>query len=149
MEYIQSALGQGDDACIFCAARDEAEGTYVVTRGERALVMLNAYPYNSGHLMVAPLRHVGEPGDLEDGEVLESQRLVARSLAALREEMTPDGFNLGLNLGRVAGAGVPGHLHWHVVPRWNGDTNFMPVVGETRVLPESLDETHRKLVARF
>src|ERR687891_631587 len=100
--------------------------------------MLNRYPYNSGHLMVAPSRHVGEFEEVEDDETLDMQRLMQRGVKALKEAMQPDGFNIGMNLGTVAGAGIPEHLHWHVVPRWTGDTNFMPVASGTKVLAESL-----------
>jgi ATP adenylyltransferase len=110
---------------------------------------MNAYPYNPGHVMIAPFRHVGDLERLEPDELLDAGRLHQAAVRALREEMSPHGFNLGMNLGRVAGAGIPGHVHWHVVPRWNGDTNYMPVVGETRVLPESLEDTYRKLRPRF
>jgi ATP adenylyltransferase len=150
MEYITSAREEGE-GCIFCdlpAAGDD-ERALILVRNESAFLMLNSYPYNPGHLMVAPLRHVGELGDLSEEELVATGTLLQRSIGALREEMGPDGFNIGMNLGRVAGAGIPGHLHWHVVPRWNGDTNFMPVVGETRVLPESLQDTYRKLRPRF
>jgi ATP adenylyltransferase len=99
--------------------------------------------------MVVPDRHVGDLADLDDQEHLELQRLVRRSVVALREEMDPHGFNVGVNLGRIAGAGLPDHVHWHVVPRWSGDTNFMPVVGQTRVMPELLAETARRLAPRF
>jgi ATP adenylyltransferase len=107
--------------------------------------VLNRYPYNNGHLMVAPFRHVGELEDVKDDENLDMQRLLQRCTRALKKAMEPDGFNLGMNLGRVAGAGVPDHLHWHMVPRWNGDTNFMPVLGETKVMPERLTATHERL----
>ncbi|MBI4260872.1 MAG: HIT domain-containing protein [Actinobacteria bacterium] len=149
MEYITAARDEST-GCIFCELpeRDDAEAL-ILYRGERGFVVLNAYPYNPGHLMVAPFRHVADLGELDDDEVLDVGRLLQVAERTLREEMSPDGFNLGMNLGRVAGAGVPGHLHWHVVPRWNGDTNFMPVVGETRVLPESLEDTYRKLRARL
>src|SRR5881396_2673198 len=150
MEYIESAHDEDVD-CIFCELfnRDDDEKSFILARGKRAFALLNAYPYNPGHLMVAPFRHVAELEDLADDEVLDAGHLLQRSVRGLREEMQPDGFNVGMNLGRVAGAGVPGHLHWHVVPRWNGDTNFMPVVGQTRVLPESLDDTYKKLKPRF
>ena len=145
-EYVRSASVDEDQGCLFCELqkRDEEEA-FIVARGERAFAVLNAYPYNSGHLMIAPNRHEGDPERLEDEESLELQRLLQRSLRALREAMSPDGFNIGMNLGRVAGAGVPDHLHWHVVPRWDGDTNFMPVAGGAKVLPESLDQTSAKL----
>ena len=147
-EYVRSAASGEDEGCLFCELqKKEDEEAYILSRGERAYVVLNAYPYNSGHLMVAPFRHVAEPERLEDEESVELQKLLQRSLSALREAMSPEGFNVGMNLGRVAGAGVPDHLHWHVVPRWNGDTNFMPTVGDTKVLPERLEETLGKLRA--
>jgi len=108
-------------------------------------VMLNLYPYNVGHVMVAPRRHVRSFGDLREGEVVELNAWLARVERALRRVYRPHGYNVGLNLGRAAGAGVLGHLHWHIVPRWNGDTNYMPVTGGTKVLPESLDRTYRRL----
>jgi ATP adenylyltransferase len=153
MEYIQAAKDQGEgwDECLFCslATRTDDAEAYVLARGEASLVVLNAFPYNPGHLMVAPYRHVADLDALDEREVADTGRLIQRCVVVLREEMQPHGFNVGMNLGRVAGAGIPGHLHWHVVPRWNGDTNFMPVVGETRVLPESLDATYAKLAPRF
>jgi len=152
MAYIQAAKEQGeDDGCIFCdlPAEGDDERTKILVRGERAFVILNSFPYNPGHLMVAPFRHVGGFGAIEPDEFAEVDSLLTRSVRALEREMEPHGFNLGMNLGRVAGAGIPGHLHWHVVPRWNGDTNFMPVVGQTRVLPELLDETYARLLPRF
>ena len=148
-QYV-TAAHDDDDACIFCEAqqKDEKEA-YVLARGEQTFALLNAYPYNPGHLMVAPLRHVGELDELSPEELADAGKLLQHAIRAMREEMNPDGFNVGMNLGKVAGAGVPGHLHWHVVPRWNGDTNYMPVVGETRVLPESLDDTYAKLKPRL
>jgi ATP adenylyltransferase len=150
MEYINAAHDE-DVECIFCELllRDDDEKSFILAREHRAFALLNAYPYNPGHLMVAPIRHVAELDELGDDELLDAAHLLQRAVGAMREEMHPDGYNVGMNLGRVAGAGVPGHLHWHVVPRWNGDTNFMPVVGHTRVLPESLDDTYRKLKPRF
>jgi ATP adenylyltransferase len=149
MEYIQSA--HQAVGCIFCdkPAEGDDEAAYIVARSDRAFVILNAYPYNPGHLMIAPFRHVGELEEMDDDEVAETQHLLQRSLRALKEVADPDGFNLGMNLGRVAGAGIPNHVHWHVVPRWNGDTNFMPIVGETRVLPELLADTYAKLRPAF
>jgi ATP adenylyltransferase len=104
--------------------------------------MLNRYPYNSGHLMVAPFRHVGELEELEDEESLDMQQMLQRCIKAIKEGMQPEGFNLGMNLGTVAGAGIPDHVHWHVVPRWTGDTNFMPVIGGAKVLPQVLRTTY-------
>jgi ATP adenylyltransferase len=148
MEYIQGADEQ--EGCIFCRARDGAdEESLVVRRGERAFVVLNRYPYASGHLMVAPNRHEGEFGELDAEEAAEIHRLAATGLGALAETMRPQGFNLGWNLGRIAGAGVVDHLHLHVVPRWAGDTNFMPVLADVKVLPEALEDTRRKLAGAW
>ena len=150
MEYIQANKDESDGAgCVLCRLRDGEDSERVLTRTELAVVVLNKYPYNPGHLMVIPSRHVGDLEELTDDESLELQRLLQRSVRALREESEPHGFNLGMNLGRIAGAGIPDHLHWHVVPRWSGDTNFMPVVGQTRVLPELVEETARRLAPRF
>jgi ATP adenylyltransferase len=144
LEYIQSADEQ--QGCVFCRARDgDDEENLVVHRGKRAFVVLNKYPYASGHLLVAPNRHEAEFGDLEDEEALELHRLAAAGLAALAETMGPQGFNIGWNLGRIAGAGVVDHVHLHVVPRWVGDTNFMPVLADVKVLPEALAQSRRKL----
>jgi ATP adenylyltransferase len=145
LEYIQSADEQ--EGCVFCLARDgDDRERLVVHRGQHALVVLNKYPYASGHLMVAPNRHEGEFGELDADEVLEVHRLAATGLAVLAEAMRPQGFNLGWNLGRIAGAGVADHVHLHVVPRWAGDTNFMPVLADVKVLPEALEQTRQKLV---
>ena len=144
LEYIESADEQ--EGCVFCRARDgDDEKSLVVHRGKRAFVVLNKYPYASGHLMVAPNRHEGEFGDLEADEALEVHQVAAAGLAALAETMRPQGFNVGWNLGRIAGAGVVDHVHLHVVPRWAGDTNFMPVLADVKVLPEALEATRRKL----
>jgi ATP adenylyltransferase len=148
LEYIQSADEQ--EGCVFCRALAGAdEEGLVVHRGKRAFVVLNKYPYASGHLMVAPNRHEGEFGDLEDEEALEVHRLATAGLAALAETMRPQGFNVGWNLGRIAGAGVVDHVHLHVVPRWAGDTNFMPVLADVKVLPEALEATRRNLAASW
>jgi ATP adenylyltransferase len=152
MAYIQAAKEQGEDGgCIFCdlPAEGDDERTMILARGELAFVIVNSFPYNPGHLMVAPFRHVGAFTSLEAAELADVDALVARSIRALEQEMEPHGYNLGMNLGRVAGAGIPDHVHWHLVPRWNGDTNFMPVVGQTRVLPELLEETYARLRPRF
>lgn len=149
MQYVTSA---GDtEGCIFCEllGRDDDEAAHILFRGETAFVILNAFPYNTGHLMVAPLRHVGELHDLEPHELNALMDLTSRSVDIVRDAMAPGGFNVGMNLGAVAGAGVPGHLHVHVVPRWGGDTNFMTVVGETKVLPEMIADTDAKLRPRF
>jgi ATP adenylyltransferase len=149
MEYVSAA---GDsEGCIFCdqlAAGDD-QAAHILYRGGKAFVMLNAFPYNTGHLMVVPLRHVAELHDLDSNELAGLMELTSRSVDIVKEAMTPEGFNVGMNLGAVAGAGVPRHLHIHVVPRWGGDTNFMAVVGETKVLPEMIADTDAKLRPRF
>ncbi|HEX6231304.1 MAG TPA: HIT domain-containing protein [Actinomycetota bacterium] len=151
MEYIESARDQEPGGCVFCALLRDGEeaASRVLERTELAFAALAKYPYNPGHLLVLPVRHVDDPEGMSDEESVAVARLLRRSLRALREAAEPHGFNVGLNLGRVAGAGIPEHLHWHVVPRWRGDTNFMPVIGQTRVLPELLDETFAKLRPRF
>jgi ATP adenylyltransferase len=147
-QYIASSgADSADDGCVLCrvlAAPDEREAL-VVWRGDHSAVILNAYPYTSGHLMVMPLRHVGDLAELDEEEADELFRGARRAVAAVKDAYDPGGFNLGANLGRAGGAGVPGHLHLHVLPRWNGDTNFMTSVAETRVLPESLSATWAKL----
>jgi ATP adenylyltransferase len=144
LEYVSNADEQA--GCVFCHAAAAAdEDGLVVHRGERAFVLVNKFPYASGHLMVAPYRHEGELGELGDEEALEIHRLGSAALGALAEAMRPQGFNLGWNLGRIAGAGVVDHVHLHVVPRWAGDTNFMPVLADVKVIPEHLLETRKRL----
>ena len=144
LEYIESA--DEEQGCLFCAAVEgDDEERLVVHRGERAIVLLNKFPYALGHFMVAPKRHVGEFGDLDDEEVLELHRLASSGIGALSQVYQPQAYNLGWNLGRVAGAGIVDHIHLHVVPRWAGDTNFMPVLADVKVLPEHLLESRRKL----
>ena len=144
LEYVASADEQ--EGCIFCrAAEGDDEEHLVVHRGELAFVLLNKFPYSSGHLLVVPYRHGLNFGDLDDAETLAVHRLGAEGLEALRRVYSPEGFNLGWNIGRVAGAGIPEHGHLHVVPRWGGDTNFMPVLGDVKVLPEHLVATRRRL----
>ena len=150
MEYIQATKDEAEDApCVFCRIRDGEDNERVLARQDLAYVVLNRYPYSPGHVLVIPSRHVGDLEELKDDEALALQRLLRRSVKALKEEFAPHGFNIGMNLGRVAGAGVPDHLHWHVVPRWSADTSFMPVVGQTLVLPELVEETARRLGPRF
>lgn len=142
IEYVTSPK---TGECIFCAAAastgDESAHPLVLQRGERCFTMLNAFPYASGHVMVSPYRHVGELEQLDEDEVAELMRLATTTIGALRKVMSPDGFNVGLNLGRVAGAGFAEHLHLHVVPRWEGDTSFMPVIAGTRVISQALEDT--------
>jgi ATP adenylyltransferase len=148
LEYVSAA--DEDDGCVFCRALEgDDEERLVVHRGERAFVLLNKFPYSSGHVMVAPARHCGDFGELEPGEATEIHALAAAGIAALKQVYGPDGFNLGWNLGRVAGAGVVDHVHLHVVPRWSGDTNFMPVLADVKVLPEHLIESRRRLSAAW
>ncbi len=139
LEYVEQA--DEPRGCIFCVP-DEG---LVLHRGEQSFALLNRYPYASGHLMVAPLRHVGHYGALNDDEALEVHRLARAGMEALAAVHSPQGHNLGWNLGRAAGAGIVDHVHLHVVPRWEGDTNFMPVLADVRVLPEALAESARRL----
>lgn len=139
-------LPGADRECFLCraAAKHDAatpadRALLIADHGQHAVVVLNRYPYNNGHLLVAPRRHIGELGELTDDEHLGCMRLLARLMAVFRDRLKAEGFNVGLNVGRVAGAGLPGHLHWHLVPRWNGDNNFMTVLAGTRVIPQSLD----------
>jgi ATP adenylyltransferase len=147
LQYIR---GEKSDECIFCTKPAlEDESALIVRRGERCFVMLNLYPYTSGHVMVAPYEHVADLTALDEPTALELVTLSQASIRAIESAYGPDGYNLGANLGEAAGAGIAEHLHFHVVPRWVGDTNFMSVVGEARVLPESLEDTHRRLQEAF
>ena len=144
LEYVGSADEQ--DGCIFLPrARGADEDGLIVHRGERAFVLLNKFPYASGHLMVAPVRHTGDYGELEADEVVEIHRLASQGMGALAPGVRTQGYNLGWNLGRIAGAGITDHVHLHLVPRWAGDTNFMPVLADVKVLPEHLIETRSRL----
>ena len=147
MSYVGAA--DRTDGCLFCEALASSDDrkVLVLLRRPLAFLILNAFPYASGHLMAALTRHVGTLGEATAAELGEAMALVQRSIRALYRVYSPDGYNVGINQGRVAGAGVEGHLHIHVVPRWNGDTNFMPVLGEVRVLPESLEATYDRLSA--
>ena len=150
MEYMAQA-GDAGDGCIFCdhLAEGDDEAARILHRTREAFVILNAFPYNTGHLMIAPLRHVGELAELRGGERSALMELTTEAVEIIRAAMDAQGFNVGINLGSVAGAGIPGHLHVHVVPRWGGDTNFMPVVGQTKVLPEMIADTYAKLKPGF
>ncbi len=149
MEYIVS--NKREEGCIFCPGEDRSrdEHRLILHVGERSMVMMNRYPYNNGHLLVAPVRHIGALEQLSDEEMLDLIVTVRRCVDVLRRVMGPEGFNVGLNLGRVAGAGVEDHLHFHIVPRWGGDTNYMTVLGEVRVIPEHLRQTYKKLLQGF
>ena len=147
--YVESAADEnGDEECVFCrilSSPEPEEETYVVWRDDVAAVVLNAYPYTSGHLMVMPVRHVGELEDLTGAEGAAILNVLTRAVRALKAAYNPQGLNVGINLGRPAGAGIPGHFHVHALPRWSGDTNFMTTIAETRVLPESLPITYQKV----
>jgi ATP adenylyltransferase len=145
LEYITRAGEQ--EGCVFCAAAagERSADSLVVARREHGLALLNKFPYASGHVMVAPLRHIGELSELTSVEVAELHELTAAAIEALRQVYAPDAFNVGWNLGAVAGGSIAAHLHEHIVPRWAGDTNFMPVLADVKVLPEHLAETRRKL----
>ena len=148
MEYLNSA---GTSECFLCedVTTDDLPGNFILLRNEMCLVVMNRFPYNTGHLMVCPLRHVGAMEALTTGERSEVMELTVKSIKALKATLSPEGFNVGANLGAAAGAGVPGHLHMHVVPRWTGDTNFMPVVADSKVLPEAMDQTYARLRPHF
>ena len=148
MEYI---AGEKPEECIFCgrAAAGDDPANLIVRRGERCFVILNAFPYTNGHVMIAPYEHLASLEDLDEAIAAELMALTRESLRAVREAYGPDGFNVGINQGAAAGAGVEDHVHQHVVPRWGGDTNFMPVVGDTRVLPQSLEESYDQLREAF
>lgn len=148
LSYVTSTDEPRQEGCFLCRFRDAPADdvpNLVVKRGETCSVVLNRYPYNNGHLLVAPYAHKASLTELTDTELLESQQLIRTMISTLSKAMSPDGFNVGLNLGRVAGAGLPGHLHWHIVPRWNGDTNFMPVLAGANVIPQSLDALYQLL----
>ena len=151
MEFIKSHCPKS--GCVFCeiakgGTKKDSENL-VVHRGTGAFVVMNRYPYNSGHLLVTPSDHVGELGKLSKEVSLELHGLLEGALETLKRVMSPQGFNIGMNLGAVAGAGIQDHLHWHIVPRWQGDTNFMPVLGDSKVISEHLVETHAQLVKHW
>ena len=145
LAYIERAESEG--GCIFVdlPAQSDDRANLILHRAEHAFVMLNRYPYTNGHLMVAPFRHTGSLEDLTDDELLQVNQLVRDAVRWLSTAYHPQGFNIGVNMGKAAGAGIEDHLHWHIVPRWSGDTNFMSTVGETRVLAESLEDTYDRL----
>ena len=148
IEYVESERPEG---CILCdkPAQDNDVANYILHRGEHNFIMLNGYPYNPGHLMIAPYRHVDTLEALGDEELLEHTRMVNKGLQALRQAFNPQGFNVGVNIGRVAGAGIDDHVHTHIVPRWNGDTSFITVMGDTKVLPQALADSYRRLEGKF
>ncbi len=146
-----SSAGSDAGGCVFCDHLVEGDdhAAHILYRGDTVFVILNAFPYNTGHLMVAPLRHAADVKDLTDEERRELFEVTCSAIEIVREAMGAQGFNTGMNLGMAGGAGIPGHLHMHVVPRWGGDTNFMSTVGNTKVLPEMLADTAAKLRPGF
>lgn len=148
IEYI---LGKRESYCIFCPQGNGLTDAQrlILHRGKLTMVMMNKYPYNNGHLLVAPWRHVAGLEELEPDEQLEVMQWLQKSISILRTEMHPDGFNIGLNLGTVAGAGIEQHMHFHIVPRWHGDTNFMTVFADIRSIPEHIHQTYGKLLPHF
>jgi len=148
IEYILKVKPEG---CILCDKPKENNDVlnYILYRGDKNFVIMNSYPYNPGHLMVAPYRHVANLEELTDEELHEHFEIVSRSIKILREVFNPGGFNIGINMGKVGGAGIDEHLHTHIVPRWQGDTNFMPVIFDVRVVAEALSETYEKLRVKF
>ncbi len=153
LQYIKNADKMNEEGCIFCdlpaANPDKDREHLILFRGERAFVIMNRFPYNNGHLMVVPYKHTGSLEQLSAEERLELMNLVERSVAVLSQAISPHGFNIGMNLGRIAGAGIDEHLHFHIVPRWNGDTNFMPVLADTKVISAALIETYDQLKGYF
>ena len=145
---IKYILGK-KEGCIFCdkVKENKDKENYVLLRGKNGFVMLNTFPYNNGHLMVAPYKHVPDLDSLEKDVLGELMGLVKTCTQILKKALKPEGFNIGINLGKVAGAGVEGHIHIHIVPRWGGDTSFISTVGDTKIIPESLDDTYKKLLA--
>lgn len=149
LAYIKSEPPDPEDeGCFLCRYRDQEndDENLVLFRSLNVIVVLNRFPYNNGHLLVAPLAHKGELTELTDEELLDSQKQIQKLTSVLSDTLNPDGFNIGLNLGRSAGAGLPGHLHWHIVPRWSGDTNFMSVISDTKVIPQSLRALYKLLL---
>ena len=151
LEYVKDAAKDNEDDCIFCAkpAADDDEANLIVHRGERCFVILNLFPYTNGHLMVAPYEHVGALQDLDADTVAEIMALAQKAMRRLEQVYSPQGYNVGFNQGRIAGAGFENHIHMHVVPRWGGDTNFMPVLADTRVMPQTLQQSYEALRGGF
>jgi ATP adenylyltransferase len=147
LAYVKDASKDSEQECIFCAkpADEDDEANLIVHRGERCFVILNLFPYTNGHLMIAPYEHLATLGELDPDTVAEMMALTQQAMGVLSERYEPHGYNVGFNQGRVAGAGVEHHIHMHVVPRWGGDTNFMPVLADTRVMPQTLEESYATL----
>ncbi len=150
-KYVKDASKDNEEECVFCAkqAEDDDEANLIVHRGERSFVILNLYPYTNGHLMVTPYEHIARLQDIEPETTAEMMALAQTAMARLEQVYEPHGFNVGLNQGRVAGAGVEHHIHLHIVPRWGGDTNFMPVIADTKVMPQTLQQSYEALKEAF
>jgi len=148
IQYIRAAKPAG---CILCdkPGENRDKQNYILYRGKKNFIMLNSFPYNPGHLLIAPYRHIATPEELTEDERNEHFDLVCRSIVVLKAEFKPAGFNTGANVGRVAGAGIEDHFHSHVVPRWQGDNNFMPVLGDIKVVPQALEDTYETLAGKF
>ena len=152
MEYImEDKTAKAEQECVFCVGSDvnRDRERQVLYRGNHGFIVMNRYPYSNGHLLIIPFRHVFDLNELTPEEGMELFQLLTLAKEVLQENLAPQGFNLGMNLGSAAGAGIPGHLHWHIVPRWQGDTNFMPVVGDLRVIPQHLQRTYDILTEGF
>ena len=151
LEYVKDAGKDNDEECIFCAkpAEDDDEANLIVHRGERCFVILNLFPYTNGHLMIAPYEHLATLQELDPETIAETMALAQRAMKLLEDEYSPHGYNVGFNQGRIAGAGFENHIHMHVVPRWGGDTNFMPVLADTRVMPQTLEQSYEALRGAF
>ena len=151
LEYVKDAAKDNEDECIFCAkpAADDDESNLIVHRGERCFVILNLFPYTNGHLMVAPYEHSGALQEIDPETVAEMMALGQQAMRILEDAYAPHGYNVGFNQGRIAGAGFEGHIHMHVVPRWGGDTNFMPVLADTRVMPQTVQQSYEALRGSF
>jgi ATP adenylyltransferase len=149
MSYIDQ--GAKEEGCIFCThyRKHDLKASLVLAQTPHSVVMMNKYPYNSGHLLVAPKRHENNPANLPGEEFIDLNEALRRSIEIIQRVFKPGGVNLGMNLGKCAGAGIEDHLHWHIVPRWEGDTNFMPVIAETRVMPQHLMDTYDRLEPFF
>ena len=151
LPYVKDASKDAESECIFCTkpAEDDDEANLIVHRGERCFVILNAFPYTNGHLMIAPYEHLPTLPELDSETVAEMMKLAQRAIVVLDDKYGPNGYNAGINQGRVAGAGFEGHIHLHVVPRWAGDTNYMPVIADVRVMPQSLEDSYATLKGEF
>jgi ATP adenylyltransferase len=145
LKYVEKPSASGN-IFVELPARGDDRANFILYRGETAFVILNAYPYTNGHLLIAPFRQTNDLPTMTDQELLEINQLVARSVKWISEVYKPDGFNIGVNLGKAGGAGIPEHIHWHVLPRWTGDTNFLTTIGDTRVMPQSLEDSYDRLL---